>query len=367
MDEPTLPNATILRPPGSEPARSGTHVLVEEPLEDPRWQALLDRHALARVIAPRWEELAGWTTWGLGRAVDGVVTSGLLLSARRIPGLPLSLGRVTCLMVGPGRALEEAGVLLGALDRFAERERIVEIELRLRVPTAPALGPWAHLAGLRQVIESAGYRMLGKTEQSYLVDLDRDDDALLASFEGRTRSAIRKALREGGEVTVTRDASFLTELHAASEEMRDRKNAPIPPRHLVEGLAPLMVRGHVLGFLERVNGVVSNLVAIDATGLPCYVLGARTKAHVDGKVAGSGQLVQYEIMRHLRDRGVKHYDLGGCEGPVPEETHPNFGVWRFKYRFQGTHVRFLPYFRRTRSDLARWLLELGHRVRGDHT
>lgn len=343
-----------------------THVLVEEPLDDPRWQALLDRHALARVIAPRWEELAGWTTWGLGRAVDGVLTSGLLLSARRIPGLPLSLGRVTCLMVGPGRALDEVRVLLHALDRFAERERIVEVELRLRIPAAPVLAPWAHLEGLRGVIESSGYRALARTEQSYVVDVDRDDDALLASFEGRTRSAIRKALRDGGGVSVTRDPSFLGDLFAASEQMRDRKNAPIAPRHLVEGLAPLLARGQVLGFVERAGGVVSNLVAIDATGLPCYVLGARTQAHVDGKVAGAGQLVQYEIMRHLRDHGAKHYDLGGCEGPVPEEGHPNFGVWRFKYRFQGTHVRFLPFFRRTRSDLARWLLELGHRVRGDH-
>ena len=106
------------------------------------------------------------------------------------------------------------------------------------------------------------------------------------------------------------------------------------------------------------------MVVADVLGVPCYVLGTRTEANVKGEVPGAAQVMHYEIMKRMRDRGKKYYDLGGCEGPVPIEGHPNYGVWRFKYGFGGTFVKFLPYFRKNRGP-TRKVLDAAHRYRGD--
>jgi hypothetical protein len=335
------------------------------PGHDAAWDELLLRSPFARAIVPTWEVLAGWTNHRVGLFRGDHLVAGLVLSVQEVPLAPIALSRINCLMVDGPEAAPMTEALLAFVERFARRRRLIETELRLRLPTRGEVGGTGVARALRPLLERWGYRPLTKTDTSYYVPLDRDDEALLNGFERSARNKIRKAQRAGVEVVESRDYALLDDFYESYLDMCRRKRAPVQPEALVgQGLRPLIERGHATLFVERYPDGVANLVVVDTLGTPCYVLGTRSKANVRGQVPGAAQALHYEAMKALRDRGHRFYDLGGCEGPVPIEGHPNFGVWRFKYGFGGEFVRFLPYMRKVRGPFE-GVLHLAHVLRGD--
>ncbi len=324
-------------------------------------------HPAGRCIVPKWEELAGWTNHAIGAFVDGALFGGIDIAVRRIPKLPLQLSRVSRIMLAEGREIEILEALLKELERFSMRHLVIETELRLRIPASDDLAGFGYHRSVDAVLKDYGYRPLQKVDTTYFIDLDRDDESLLQSFSSKVRNKIRKAQKGGAVVEVSKDYALLEDFYEAYLDMGERKSAPIPPKTFIgEGLVPLLDAGVALLVTESYEGQVSNMVIVDALGIPCYALGARTKANVLGEVPGAAQVLHYEVMKMLRAKKKKYYDLGGCEGPIPIEGHPNFGVWHFKHAFSGRFVRFLPYYRRVRGSLLRPVMDAVHRLRGDY-
>lgn len=341
-------------------------VRVIGPQDRAAWERLIAAHAMSRTIVPAWDQLSGWTMHDFGLFFGTKLIGGLTLAVRRIPLLPFSLGRISVLMVGPARHAEMVEALLEEVERFSRFRLIVETEIRLRIPGDDTLEGFEYHRDLARVFADFGYCTLSKLDSTYLVRLDRDDEALLASFESKARNSIRKALKRGAAIETSTDTSLMDVFYADYEQMSERKGAPLTPKaHIVDGLKPLIERATAELYTESYEGRISSMVVIDALGIPCYTLGTRTRANVAGDVPGAAQALHYGIMKRMRDRGKKFYDLGGCEGPVPIEGHPNFGVWRFKYNFGGTFVRFMPYYRKARAG-TREVLDAVHRIRGDY-
>lgn len=340
--------------------------VVELPGNDPGFDRLMRRHPMARAIVPAWEELAGWTNLNLALLGPEGPVAGLILSVQRVPYMAVALSRINALMIDPADLQGTLAPLLAAVEGYARRHLILETEIRVRLPINPgAPGASAHRA-IWEALEQAGYGALQKADTSYYVAIDRDEEVMIASFDRSARNKIRKAQRSGAVIEQSKDFALLDDFYSAYLDMCSRKQAPVQPETLVgRGLRPLLERGHALLFVERYEAGISNLVIVDVLGTPCYVLGTRTQANVRGQVPGAAQVLQFEIMQHLRALGHRYYDLGGCEGPVPIEGHPNFGVWRFKYGFQPEFVRFIPYLRKVRGPFGP-ALRLAHQLRGDH-
>lgn len=336
------------------------------PRERPEWERLLRTHAMSRAIVPKWDELSGWTMVDFGLFRGAELLGGLVLAVRRIPLLPFSLSRISSVMIGPARHTEMLETLLQEVERYCALRLIVETEARLRIPADDRLEGFEYHRGVARLLRDLGYHALSKVDMTYLLPIDREDEAILGTFESKSRNAVRKALRTGAVVETSNDASLMENFYDAYVKMSTRKKAPLAPKTLVvEGLEPLIARGQAELYTESYRGRVSNMVVVDALGIPCYSLGTRTEANVKGEVPGAAQVLHYQIIRRMRDRGKKFYDLGGCEGPTPAEGHPNFGVWRFKHNFGGTFVRFLPYYRKTRGP-TREVLDAVHKIRGDY-
>lgn len=345
-------------------ARPSWSVVAIGAAERPAWDALLSVHPLARCIVPMWEVLAGWTNHPIGLYRGAELVGGMVLSVQRVPFTAFSLSRINCLMVDPEAPEEMLEHLMAHVERFSLRNLILETELRLRLPASPGFGFERH-EELRRRLEAWGYRPLSKTDTTYFVRLDRDDEDLLGAFDRSARNKIRKAQRSGVEVELSTEERLLDDFYDSYLDMCQRKRAPVQPEALVgRGLKPLIEQQHALLFVERYPEGISNMVIVDALGIPCYVLGTRSKANVRGDVPGAAQVLQFEIMKAMRGRGHVWYDLGGCEGPVPVEGHANFGVWRFKYGFGGEFVRMLPYMRKVRGPFEK-VLHLAHVLRGD--
>jgi len=340
--------------------------ILSEP-DDGAWDRLLRRHPAARSVVPKFEEKAGWTTHRIGLLRGAELVGGAIFHTRRIPRLPWRLGRCTCAMTGPERHGEMFLALLGEIERFARSRSVLEVEHRLRIPANDALPGFEHHREIAAALAGSGYRELAKREGSYIVRIDREDEAILASFASDCRSHIRKARKEGATVEAATDVSAFEEFWQATLAMVERKQAPgIPRSHLVDGLSELWRAGHVQLFRSLFGGRTANLAVTDTLGIPTDIAAARAPASVGGAVpSGGGQLLQFEIMRRMRDQGRVWYDLGGCEGPEPVEGHPNFGVWKYKSRYKGAYVQFLPWFRKARNRVAGRFLAAVHRMRGD--
>ncbi len=338
-------------------------MLTARPVDDRgAWDRLLFAHRMARSIVPLWDALAGWTNHDLGLYANGELIGGATIALQRIPYTPVSLSRINFLLFD---SAEELRALLDAVDRFCLRRGAVETELRLRIPSTPTIEGFEQHARFRETIESAGYRALGRTETTYFMRIDRPDDALLGSFKPEYRNRIRKATKAGATVEASRDLALLDPFAEAYLEMVARKGAPDQPKAQIgSGLRPLIEQGRAVIFVERYGEDFANMLIVDMLGVPIYALGTRSKAHVERKIPGAAQILHFEVMRTLRDQGHLWYDLGGCQGPVPIESDPNYGTWRFKYGFRPEFVRFLPYFRKIRGPFTR-ALELAHRRRGD--
>ena len=80
---------------------------------------------------------------------------------------------------------------------------------------------------------------------------------------------------------------------------------------------------------------------------------------VDGgkRQDGAGHLLQFEIMRDLRDRGFRWYDLGGVAS-----TDESNGIFQFKRGFGGDFVSLGAEYGR-RPPLVQLLLNLKRRVK----
>lgn len=331
------------------------------------WNQLVSEHSMSRSVYPMYFLAADWKELPIGLFRGDRLIAGLLVATRKLASLPIGISRILSAMVPVERAAETTSELLSGLEELSLRRGLIETEVQLRLPANDGADGYQHWREVSAAFEEHGYRRLPRSEKTYFIRIDRDDEALLASFGQQPRNRIKKAKKDGAETFCSQDPALLELFYESYVGTADRKNirGVLGRKQIVEGMTPLLESGRALICGERYNGVISNMVIVDPLGTPCAMLASRTKANVEGKVASCAQLAHFAAMQAMRDRGHRWYDFGGCEGPVPIESHPNYGVWRMKHAFKGAFVSFLPHMRKIRGDLTQPLLTLLHRHRGD--
>ncbi len=329
------------------------------------WKGLLANSLTAECVHAMWEEAAGWRMHRLGLYENDQLVAGLVVNVRRIPATPWSFARIPCLMLDPARARKHTGALLAGLDRFCQDLGVLEIDFRLHLPADGPAAAFAAGHAVEAAIAAAGYQALPGEDGTFLIDIQRSDEELLASFNKNNRTQIRRALR--ADVVVEEDSTpaRLDEFFAAYEAMTARKELDSLPRgHIVDGLRPLLEAGHARLYVARYGDVVADMTVTDVLGVPTYMLAVRALTNLDGAHPPAARALHYRIMGRLRDEGHAYYDLGGSPGPAPREGHPNYGVWRYKASYRGTFIWHLPRYRKARSGLVRKLLLPVHRLTG---
>ncbi len=167
-----------------------------------------------------------------------------------------------------------------------------------------------------------------------IVDLRPDEDAMLASFKPKCRYNIRLAQRRGVVVApVALDAASIDTMYALMASTRDRAGFTLRSREYFAGYWNLhAAAGQGQLFFASLDGEV--LAGVFATYLgkkAWYKDGGSTKEH---SAVMAPHLLQWEVMRWLKSRGVEAYDLVAVP-PASELTpaHPLYGLYRFKSGF----------------------------------
>jgi hypothetical protein len=165
-----------------------------------------------------------------------------------------------------------------------------------------------------------------------VVDLARDDDALLASFDRAVPKAIRRCRAGGVEVLVCDGATFETRFLPAFASAtpgydlaRDRIAFELDGgRHHTYRIA-----------VDADDVVLATLGTYRYGGIASEVMSSRTAAGVASRLPAQ-DLLHWEAMREHRDRGDRWFDLAGFAAAPSSEKEE--GIKRFKLKWNGEEV-----------------------------
>jgi lipid II:glycine glycyltransferase (peptidoglycan interpeptide bridge formation enzyme) len=220
------------------------------------------------------------------------------------------------------------------LRESARAARAIAVKLEPRIELGSAAT--AHFRRLRHDPRTL------QVGQTRIVELG-DDETMVAGLDKDTRYAVRRAEREGVVVTRTDDPSdgrAIEELHALVLETQARAGFPRPPleRYRVVWRA-LASYGRASIFEARREGrlLASGMLVIEGDR-SFYLFSGSVREERGEPKRYASYAMQWAMMRHARDRGVRLHDLWGIapEGAGPE--HPWHGVGLFKKGFGGRPV-----------------------------
>jgi lipid II:glycine glycyltransferase (peptidoglycan interpeptide bridge formation enzyme) len=175
-----------------------------------------------------------------------------------------------------------------------------------------------------------------------VIDLDRDEDALLASFKPKTRYNVRLAARRGVEVAAVpvNDANIAV-MFSLMGSTRERAGFFLrSERYFREYWELQAASGQGQLFFASFNGtVVAGVFATFLGDRAWYKDGGSTKEHSE---VMAPHLLQWEVMRWLKARGVRSYDLVSVPPSSQlNDSHPLYGLYRFKSGFNETITDFV--------------------------
>jgi lipid II:glycine glycyltransferase (peptidoglycan interpeptide bridge formation enzyme) len=297
------------------------------PQELGRWDELVIRNPDGgQILQTRaWGEFKRKHRWAPHYLLsDGNPPVAVLVLRHAVPGL----GALGYVPKGPGVSeVTQLPELLDGLRRSAASSFAIKVEPEIE-QSADAVAALSAL-GLKKSRHDVQI-----SRATIIVDLRPEEDALLASFKPKCRYNIRLAERRGVTVSpVALDDESIDTMYALMASTRDRAGFTLRSKEYFSQYWHLhAAAGEGQLFFAALDGQV--LAGVFATYLgrkAWYKDGGSTKEH---SAVMAPHLLQWEVMRWLRARGVEAYDLVAVP-PAAELTaeHPLFGLYRFKSGF----------------------------------
>jgi hypothetical protein len=319
-------------------------VYVIDPLQDPRWAALVERHPKASVFhTPQWLRALqrtygyapiAYTTSRPGADLDnGYVFCAVRswLTGRRLVSLPFS---------DHCEPLSETADELHELGRFLEhgghgRWRYVEMRPTAAAPAAPftAASTWAW----------------------HRLDLRPEPAALMRRFHRDcVQRKIRRAEREGLTYEAGRDPRLLDSLYALLQMTRQRHGVPPQPRRWFANVVECLGDRACIRIASKDGRPVAGILTLRHGRTLVYKYGGSDAASNN---LGGMALLFWNAIQEARRDGAVELDLGRSD---PEQA----GLIVFKERW-GAGPAALTYWRHAPASPVSgraWALDLAKKI-----
>jgi len=315
-----------------------------EPLDDAAWDSFVaaspDGHLLQ---TSRWGALKARFGWGVERVAltDGdAIVAGAQVLYRSLPfGLTLAYVPKGPLVDWDDKTAVRA--LLAALRQGARQRRAFCLKLEPDLLDDPAQAARLVRHGLRSSPQTVQPR------STILIDLDREEDEILARMKSKSRYNIRLAARKG---VIIRDgtACDLPAFQSLLEETARRDNFVVHSAEYYRVAYDLFVpSGHARFLLATYQDTILAGIMVSVLGRKAlYLYGASGSTH---RNLMPNYLLQWEAIRLAKRRGCLTYDTWGIPDEDEEVLEREFlkrsgglwGVYRFKRGFGGRVVRYL--------------------------
>lgn len=319
------------------------------------WIQFIAAHPQSHLLqTPEWGELKSTFGWYARHSIEAECGAQVLF--RKLP-LGFKLAYVP---LGPiGGWLPE---LLPSLDSLCREEGAFMLKLE---------PDHAHDDALAQDLSAAGFQPSHQTIQpatTIWVDLDGDEESILARMKQKTRYNIRLAGRKGVSVRAWDD---ITSFASMTQETAERDAFGAHNQAYFQKAYDLFhPRGMCELLVAEVEGDSVAALMVFAHGKRAwYLYGASRSAHREKMPT---YLLQWEAMRWAKAKGCQIYDLWGIPTADEETLEAQFstrsdglwGVYRFKRGFGGQVTQTMGAWDRVYNPLVYRLYNAAIRLRG---
>lgn len=274
----------------------------------------------------------------------GTVVAAASLLTRRAGPL-----RVMYVPKGPALDYHQAdhvSAVLDHLQRLARRRQAVWLKIDpdviegTGIPGDSAL-PAAGTA-LVAMLRKRGWRFSASQVQfrnTMILDLTRDEDAILAGMNQSTRRKLRMALKQDVVVRQAHSPADFQTLYDLYRITGERQGFLIrPPDYYRDAWTRFIEAGLAAAFLAEWQGrPLAGLVLYRFGSKAWYFYGMSSDAERERMPAF---MLQWEAIRWAKAQGCTVYDFWGAPDTF-DDSDPMYGVYRFKEGFGGTVVRHI--------------------------
>lgn len=212
--------------------------------------------------------------------------------------------------------------------RFCDGKTLITLKV---IPPGNAADSIGRSQGLRLTPDS--HRIFHKF--TFVIDLSASIEQLWMAMRPTNRNLCKKAEQTQIRVRIegAPNADDIDHFFDFYSEMARLRGLSTPQRVKLEAM--FSDRKLILGCAERDNAVLSMALVYLAGDAAMYLYGVSPGRNADG----AGQLLQWEVIRALKARGISRYDLGGV--PRVDESD---GIYKFKKGFGGEGMALGPEF-----------------------
>jgi lipid II:glycine glycyltransferase (peptidoglycan interpeptide bridge formation enzyme) len=314
------------------------------------WDAFISGHAQGHLLQSwDWGELKAGATWKPLRLALCAGDSGRIVAAAQVLQrtawhVPAYAGHLAYVpqgpvldwqaVVGDGESLPR--LFLSGLRAFLRERGALALQVEPHLEATTAAGQ-AALAALHELDFQAARPV--QPVRTIILDIQPDEETLLAGMREKWRYNVRLAVRRGVEVSVARGGEDLQAWYALLTATGERARFGIHTfayyRRVWQMLSP---RQRARLFVARAQGELLAGVFVGLLGHEAiYLYGASSDAH---RNLMPNYLLQWEAIRWARKAGAACYDFWGI--PATERADEAMaGVYRFKSGWGGRVVSWL--------------------------
>ncbi len=265
---------------------------------------------------PAWEEFRR------RMGIDAVQTHGLLVTFHKIPFTPWTIGYFP---KGPAPSQKMIQVLFD----LGIKKHAIFIQLEPNVT-----GNFKFQISNFKLIPSHHPLF---TKYTFILDLTKSEDELLAAMHPKTRYNIKVAQKHG--VEVKEDNNAFEKYLALTKETTSRQGFYAHDETYHRTMWDVMHNAGIAHlFTASYQGtVLSSWIVFVWGDTVYYPYGASSRQH---REVMAPTLMLWEIAKWAKQKGLKKFDLWGAMGPDPDKNNPWYGFHRFKEGFGPKLVTF---------------------------
>jgi lipid II:glycine glycyltransferase (peptidoglycan interpeptide bridge formation enzyme) len=282
-----------------------------------------------------------------GQSSEKPAAAGLLLEREAFPGV-----RVQYMPKGPllndGSNMDLWKKVLDDLEAYAVKRGAIQlkidpdVEIGCGVPGEEGFQSFPAGEGLQTLLRKQGWHFSAEQIQyrnTVLVDLQEDQDQMLARMKSKTRYNIRLSERKGIQIRMGEESDLIA-LYRMYAETSQRAGFAIRGENYYLSLWKL--------FLGERDGEGSDPIAQPiiaefegemVAGAVIFKFGERAwylhgMSQLEHSEKMAPHLIQWEAMRWAKDQGCRTYDMWGAPDRF-DKSDSLWGVYRFKRGFGG--------------------------------
>jgi lipid II:glycine glycyltransferase (peptidoglycan interpeptide bridge formation enzyme) len=201
------------------------------------------------------------------------------------------------------------------------------------------------------------------TKYTFVLDLTKSEDELLAAMHPKTRYNIKVAQKHNVIVAEDNSPAAFKEYLRLTQETTSRQGFYAHNKTYHKTMWEIMHKSGIAHlFTATYEGEVLSAWIVFVWGDTIYYpYGSSSRDH---REVMAPTLLLWKIATWAKQKGLKHFDLWGAMGPNPDPSDPWYGFHRFKQGFNPRLVEFIGsydliinkplYFLYTITDRIRW-------------